>query len=167
MEACGLKNFVVDYMDTKARPGEIGYGYNRRALFDGYLTGSRDGGPLAPLLGDLTDYDGGASDFSFGAFSFLLAYSDHVVCYVFAPVDHGKSRCEIYWLVRADAEEGRDYDSDELTWLWDVTTQADKTIIVNNWKGVRSRYYAPGPFSRMEEAEAIYVDWILRELARP
>ena len=48
-----------------------------------------------------------------------------------------------------------------------MTTQADKTIIVNNWKGVRSRYYTPGPFSIMEEAEGIYVDWILRELARP
>ena len=90
-----------------------------------------------------------------------------MVCYVFTPVSQGKSRCEIYWLVRSDAEEGRDYDVEELTWLWDVTTQADKTIIVNNWKGVRSRYYTPGPFSSMEEAEGIYVDWILRELARP
>ena len=167
MEACGLKNTVIDYLDTKARPGEIGYGYSRTALFDGYLTGSRDGRPVAPLLGNLADYDGGASDFSFGAFSFLLAYSDHIVCYVFTPVDHLNSRCVIYWLVRGDAVEGRDYDVDELTWLWDVTTQADKTIIVNNWKGVRSRYYTPGPFSEMERAERIYVEWILRELARP
>ena len=60
-----------------------------------------------------------------------------------------------------------DYDVDELTWLWDVTTSADKTIIVNNWKGVRSRYYTPGPFSGMEEAASNYVQWILRELARP
>jgi phenylpropionate dioxygenase-like ring-hydroxylating dioxygenase large terminal subunit len=82
-------------------------------------------------------------------------------------VDHGNSRCEIYWLVRDDAEEGTDYDVEELTWLWDVTTQSDKTIIVNNWKGVRSRYYTPGPFSEMEEAESIYVDWIIRELAKP
>ena len=167
MEACGLKEIYIDFLDTKARQGEIGYGYSRKALFDGYLTGSRDGGPVAPLLGKLADYDGGASDFSFGAFSFLLAYSDHVVCYVFTPVAHRNSRCEIYWLVRNDAEEGRDYDVEELTWLWDVTTQSDKTIIVNNWRGVRSRYYTPGPFSTMEEAEGVYVQWILRELARP
>lgn len=167
MAACGLRELVIDFLDTKARPGEIGYGYSRTALFDGYLTGSRDGGPVAPLLGKLTDYDGGASDFSFGAFSFVLAYSDHVVCYVFTPVEHLDSRCEILWLVRNDAEEGRDYDVDDLTWLWDVTTKADKTIIVNNWKGLRSRYYMPGPFSEMERAERIYVDWILRELAAP
>ena len=166
MEACGLKNIFVDYLDTKARPGEMGYGYSRTALFDGYLTGSEDGKAVAPLLGNLRDYDGGASDFSFGAFSFLLAYSDHVVCYVFTPLDMGNSNCEIYWLVRGDAEEGTDYNVAELTWLWDVTTESDKTIIVNNWKGVQSRYYRPGPFSGMERAERTYVEWILHELGR-
>jgi Rieske 2Fe-2S family protein len=166
MAACGLRDIVIDRIDTAARPGEIGYGYSRTAMFDGYLTGSRDGKPVAPLLGDLGDYDGGASDFSFGAFSFLLAYSDHVVAYVFTPLDVGNSRCEIYWLVRGDAREGTDYDVDELTWLWDVTTEADKTIIVNNFAGVRSRFYEPGPFSGMERAENEYVTWLLRELAR-
>jgi phenylpropionate dioxygenase-like ring-hydroxylating dioxygenase large terminal subunit len=126
MEACGLKEVYIDRIDTAARPGEIGYGYSRTALFDGYKTGSRDGEPVAPLLGKLTGYDGGASDFSFGGFSFLLAYSDHVVAYVFTPIDKDSSRCDIYWLVRGDAEEGKDYDVDELTWLWDITTEADK-----------------------------------------
>jgi len=166
MKSCGLPDLCVDYLDTKARPGEIGYGYSRTALFDRYVTGSEDGKPLAPLLGGLSDYDGGASDFSFGAFSFLLAYSDHVVAYVFTPIDMDNSRCDIYWLVRNDAEAGKDYDVDRLTWLWDVTTQADKSIIVNNSKGVHSRYYEPGPFSGMERAEKIYIDWILQELQR-
>jgi Rieske 2Fe-2S family protein len=167
MEACGLKDLFVDHIDTAARPGEMGYGYSRTALFDKYKTGSENGGPVAPLLGQFTDYDGGASDFSFGAFSFLLAYSDHVVAYVFTPIDQNNSNCEIYWLVRSDAEEGRDYNVYDLTWLWDVTTQSDKEIIVNNSKGVHSRYYRPGPFSGMERAERIYIEWILQELQRP
>ena len=50
-------------------------------------------------------------------------------------------------------------------WLWDITTEADKTIIVNNRKGVASRYYRPGPFSGMEDAESVYIQWILKELA--
>lgn len=167
MEACGVKDIYIDHIDTAARPGEIGYGYSRTALFDKYKTGSTDGSPVAPLLGNLTDYDGGASDFSFGAFSFLLAYSDHVVAYVFTPVDHKNTNCEIYWLVRSDADDGKDYNVDSLTWLWDVTTQADKKIIVNNSKGVHSKYYRPGPFSGMERAERVYVEWILQELQRP
>jgi phenylpropionate dioxygenase-like ring-hydroxylating dioxygenase large terminal subunit len=166
MESCGIRNIEIDYVDKNAPTGEMGYGYSRTAMFEGYLSGSKDGQPLAPLLGKITDFDGGASDFAFGAFSFLLAYSDHVVAYVFTPVDMHNCRCDIYWLVRGDAEEGKDYDVDELTWLWDVTTESDKTIIVNNWKGVQSRYYKPGPFSNMERAERSWTEWILEELAR-
>ena len=166
MPSCNVREFDFDFIDTAARPGEMGYGYGRSALFKKYLTGSRDGQPVAPLLGEFTDYDQGASDFTFGAFSFLLAYSDHVVGYVFTPVEHQRSRCEIYWFVRGDAEEGKDYDVDELTWLWDVTTQADKEIIVNNSKGVHSKFYEPGPLSNMEAMEQRYIDWILQELQR-
>jgi Rieske 2Fe-2S family protein len=94
----------------------------------------------------------------------MLAYSDHVVSYVFTPVDIANSRCEIMWLVRGDAVESVDYDVGELTWLWDVTTKADLKIISDNYAGVKSRFYEPGPFSEMEAAERIYVDWLLREL---
>jgi len=166
MAACGVRDINFDYIDTAARSGEMGYGYSRTALFEKYKTGSKDGNPVAPLLGDFTDYDGGASDFSFGAFTFLLAYSDHVVGYVFTPVNHTASNCEIYWFVRNGAEEGKDYDVNALTWLWDVTTEADKKIIVNNSNGVRSKYYQPGPFSDMERPERVYIEWILQELQR-
>jgi Rieske 2Fe-2S family protein len=165
MAACGLKDIEHDFIDTYAKPGELGYGYSRTALFEGYKTGSRDGEPVAPLLGDLKDYDGGASDFTLGPFTFFLAYSDHVVGYVFSPVDHKNCQCKIHWFVRKDAVEGKDYDRDELMWLWDVTTHADKKIIVNNWKGVNSRYYRPGPFSGMERMEQRYIEWILQELS--
>ena len=97
----------------------------------------------------------------------LLAYSDHVVAYVFTPVDPGNCICEIYWLVRNDANAGEDFDVDKLVWLWDVTTEADKTITVNNAKDVHSRFYQPGPFSEMEVAERNYFEWLLREMQRP
>jgi len=70
-------------------------------------------------------------------------------------------------MVRGDAVEGKDYDIEELTWLWDITTHADKTIIVNNWKGVQSQYYEPGPFSGQERLERSWIEWVLRELQRP
>lgn len=166
MAACGLKEIEFDFSDTDAPEGQQGYAYSRTAMFDGYQTGSEDGQAIAPLLGELTGYDGGASDFTFGPFSFLLAYSDHVVAYVFTPVDQTHCQCQIYWMVRGDAEEGKDYDKNALMWLWDITTLADEKIIVDNWKGVRSRYYRPGPFSRMEAAEQRWIDWILHELRR-
>jgi len=167
MEACGIKDIHIDHVDSAARPGEIGFGFARTAMFSKFKTGSKGGQPVAPLLGSITGYDGGQADLSFGPFSFLLAYNDHVVCYVFTPVDHNNSNCEIYWLVRGDAEEGKDYDVEELIWLWDVTTKADKEIIVNNSRGVHSKYYEPGPFSGMEDLEQNYIEWILAELQRP
>jgi phenylpropionate dioxygenase-like ring-hydroxylating dioxygenase large terminal subunit len=167
MDACGLKNIEVLRYNEDAPEGEMGYLYSRTALFEGYLTGSKEGKPVAPLLGDLGDYDGGASDFGFGPFSFMLVYSDHAVAYVFTPVDHLNCKCDIYWMVRGDAVEGKDYDVDELTWLWDITTHADKTIIVNNWKGIQSRYYKPGPFSAQERLERSWIEWVLQELAKP
>jgi Rieske 2Fe-2S family protein len=167
MESCGLKKIEVFRYDEDAPEGEMGYQYSRTALFEGYLTGSKEGKPVAPLLGELTDYDGGGSDFAFGPFSFLLVYSDHAVAYVFTPVDHLNCKCDIYWMVRGDAVEGKDYDVDELTWLWDITTHADKKIIVNNWKGVQSRYYEPGPFSGQERLERSWIEWVLRELQKP
>lgn len=164
MEGCGLRDLDIDCSAESAKEGALGFSYSRTAMFDGYLTGSRDGTPIAPLLGDISGYDGGASDFSFGELSFLLAYSDHVVAYVFTPVDQHRSQCKIYWLVRSDAVEGKDYDKDELMWLWDVTTQADEKIIVDNQAGVRSRHYQPGPLSEMERNERRFIDWVVDTL---
>jgi len=167
MAACGVRDMIIDNFHVVAPTGEMSYAYSRTAMFEKYKTGSRDGRPVAPLLGEFTDYDGGASDFNFGPFSFMLAYSDHVVAYVFTPIEHNRSKCEIFWMVRGDAKEGQDYEVDELTWLWDVTTISDKEIIVNNSKGVHSKYYEPGPFSGMEQEERAYIEWILQELRRP
>jgi Rieske 2Fe-2S family protein len=44
---------------------------------------------------------------------------------------------------------------------------ADKEIIVNNSKGIHSKFYQPGPFSKMEDLERSYIEWILAELQRP
>ena len=166
MAACGLKKIEIEHIYAKARSGETGFAYSRTALFDGYKTGSRDGEPLAPLLGKLSGYDGGASDINFGPLNYFLVYSDHAVGYVFTPVDESNCQCKIYWLLRGDAVEGKDYDREELMWLWDVTMHADQTIIINNWRGVNSKYYRPGPFSAMEDEEQQFVNWVLQELRR-
>ena len=59
-----------------------------------------------------------------------------------------------------------DYDRDRLTWLWDVTTLADKQIIFQNQQGVNSRYYRPGPYGPMEPAARSFVAWYLEQIAQ-
>jgi phenylpropionate dioxygenase-like ring-hydroxylating dioxygenase large terminal subunit len=164
MTACGVSDVEFDFQDNNALPGQQGYALSRSALFDGIKTGSKTGEPLAPLLGILTDYDGGASDLNIGPVSFFLIYSDHMMAYRFLPTGPQDCVCEVFWFVRGSAVEGTDYDLADLTWLWDVTTQADEKIILDNQKGVNSRHYQPGPFSEMENWTQGFVDWYLAQM---
>jgi phenylpropionate dioxygenase-like ring-hydroxylating dioxygenase large terminal subunit len=138
----------------------------RYALYDRVKTGSEDGGPLAPLMGGFTDYDGGVTSTHFGPASFFVAYADHGVIYRFMPLTVSTCAMEVIWLVRGNAAEGRDYDRDKLTWLWRVTTEADKRITEDNQAGVNSRYYLPGPYAPMEANAKRYIAWYLGEVGR-
>jgi Rieske 2Fe-2S family protein len=69
--------------------------------------------------------------------------------------------------VRGDAREGEDYEPERLTWLWDVTTHADKEIIERNQQGVNSRYYRPGPLSQMEDYTWKFLSWYVDTIGRP
>ena len=164
LESCGLKEFEVNKDFSNKDPNQEQYAYSRYALFDGYMTGSKDGKPLAPLLGDIKEFNQGCSDFNIGPVSYFLAYCDHIVGYIFTPVSQNQCQCNIYWLVNKDAEEGKDYDKDKLMWLWDVTTYADETIIVNNQKGVNSIKYKSGPYTDKEQSTRRFIKWYLSEL---
>ena len=161
LSVCGMKNIEINVGYTNQISGQEQYAYWRYALFDGYVTGSKNGEPIAPLIGDIKQFNSGASDFSIGPVSFLLAYCDHVVSYVFTPTAHTTCQCDVYWMVRSNAVEGKDYDVENLTWLWDVTTKADERIVMNNQKGVNSRKYQPGPFTKKESTEKDFIRWYL------
>jgi Rieske 2Fe-2S family protein len=88
-----------------------------------------------------------------------------VLGYRFLPLSKDQCACDVFWFVDENAENGRDYDLDQLTWLWDVTTQADKTIIANNQKGVDSRFYKSGRLSEMETFQQSFLDWYLEVLS--
>jgi len=101
-----------------------------------------------------------------GFLSAFLAYPDHGLIYRFIPREVLRTEMEVIWLVRGDAEEGQDYDPQALTWLWDVTSLADKAIIERNQQGVLSRAYRPGPFSLMEPGARQYVERYVGEMTR-
>ena len=164
LESCGLREFEVNKDFSNKDPDQEQYAYSRYALFDGYMTGSKDGKPLAPLLGDIKEFNQGCSDFNIGPVSYFLAYCDHIVGYIFTPTSQDQCQCDIYWLVNKDAEENKDYDKEKLMWLWDVTTYADETIIVNNQKGVNSIKYQSGPYTDKEQSTRRFIKWYLSEL---
>jgi Rieske 2Fe-2S family protein len=104
----------------------------------------------------------------FGELGFLsafLAYADHGVIYRFIPRAALETEMEVTWLVSGGSEADKDYDLARLTWLWEVTSRADKRIIERNQAGVASRAYEPGPFSLMEPGTRAYVERYVAELA--
>ena len=137
----------------------------RYALYDGVSTGGPDGKPVAPLMGDFTQYDGGVTSTHLAPSSFFIAYPDHGVIYRFIPLTASTSAMELIWLVRGDAVEGVDYDLAKLTWLWRVTSEADKRITEDNQLGVNSRYYQPGPYAPVEPNAIAWIKWYLGEVA--
>ena len=160
------------YIRTKASPhyfdmaieGEEGYQYDRNPLLAGRKSGSKNAVPVAPLLGKLKEYEEAASEFMLGPVTFFLIYDDHMIAYRFLPDTQETSHCDLYWFVRDDAIEGKDYILDDLTWLWHVTILDDEEIIINNQKGVDSRYYKPGKLSEWEHFPQHFLNFYLNSL---
>ena len=96
LESCGLKDIEVNKDFSNKDPDQEQYAYSRYALFDGYMTGSKDGKPLAPLLGGIKEFNQGCSDFNIGPVSYFLAYCDHIVGYIFTPTSQDQCQCDIY-----------------------------------------------------------------------
>lgn len=163
--SCGLSEARLNRVYDTAEAQGADYAHERYPLLDGHLTGSEDGQPVAPLMGSLSGYDGGTTDLQVGPVSFGLAYPDHLVLYRFLPLSVDRCACDISWLVRGDAAEGRDYELERLTWLWDVTTRADQRIIEGNQAGVDSSAYQPGPLSEMEVFTDRFLGWYLATIA--
>jgi phenylpropionate dioxygenase-like ring-hydroxylating dioxygenase large terminal subunit len=160
----GLALKEHDHWGLNARPGQEAADSVRSALAAGAVSGSEDGRPLAPLMGQFPDYDGGVTFFDVGLTSSFLAYPDHGLIYRFIPGTVHSTEMEVIWLVRDDARSGVDYDLERLTWLWRVTSVADKRIIELNQQGINSRFYEPGPYSPMEQHTRRFVEWVLAEL---
>tara|TARA_Y100001960_G_C14357982_1_gene672872 strand:- start:397 stop:693 length:297 start_codon:yes stop_codon:yes gene_type:complete len=90
--------------------------------------------------------------------------NDFATLFTFIPKSTLHTEVELMWLVHKDAKEGVDYNLDEIIWMWDVTTLADKRIIEDNQKGVLSNKYTPGPLSLMEIGLEKFKSWYLQQL---
>ena len=166
-EVTGIKGMGKEYERIYLNAEEFGACVytSRYGLYDGYKTGSEDGEPVAPLMGNIKDYDGGTGDFQMGPLSFMLNYPDHCVLYRFIPRSLTSTDMELVWFVSEDACEGKDYDKEKLTWLWHHTSLEDEYIINRNSEGLNSRFFKPGPYHPEFEATLQkFVTWYLHTL---
>jgi phenylpropionate dioxygenase-like ring-hydroxylating dioxygenase large terminal subunit len=164
-EALGVAVPDVDRYGSAAAPGEESIAVMPSALFDGFSSATPDGNAGGRLMGSFRASDGNSTYFDIGPLSDFLAYPDHGVIYRFIPRSVNHTEMELIWLVDAEAVEGKDYDLEQLTWLWRTTSLEDKKIVEMNQAGVNSRYFEPGPYSMQETFTDRFVEWYLSELS--
>jgi len=116
------------------------------------------------LMGKFEVCDKGETAFVFNAISYVLAMNDFALMVRFTPRDAVNTDVQLSWLVHKDAEEGVDYDPDNVAWVWDVTIKEDKKITEDNNAGILSSRYQPGPYSTQESRVASFVRWYLKSI---
>ena len=136
----------------------------RTPLKEGKYTETKLGKPIAKLMGKFKEYDRGYTSVGTSPFNSLAMCNDFATLFTFIPKSTLHTDVELMWLVHRDAEEGKDYNLEEMIWMWDETTKADKRIIENNQKGVLSKHYKPGPLSLMEKGLEKFKAWYLKQL---
>jgi Rieske 2Fe-2S family protein len=92
---------------------------------------------------------------------------DHAVTFRVLPISPTETMLTTKWLVHKDAVEGRDYDLDTLTRVWNATNLQDRKIVEDNQIGCSSPAYEPGPYSPVHEDGVIqFVEWYTGALKR-
>ena len=138
----------------------------RTPFSNGRLSETRSGKPASKLMGNFKEFDGGYTTIGPSPFNSLIMSNDFATCFTFLPKTNKKTNVELMWLVDKSAIEGIDYNKEEISWLWDETTLADKRIIEDNQKGVLSKKYIPGPLSKMELGLEKFKNWYLKSLKK-
>jgi Rieske 2Fe-2S family protein len=159
----GIDLVDLDHYWHRNEAGQESADSFRSALVEGYQSGSRDGKGVAPLMGAFKgkDYDGGYSFTDVGPTSNFISYPDYGLIYRTIPQTVDTTGFELIWLVDGDAQEGKDYEVENLIWMWDYTSLEDKKIVEYNQAGVNSAFFEPGPYTPMEQDGARYLDWYI------
>lgn len=89
---------------------------------------------------------------------------DHAVTFSVLPLAPDKSALRTTWLVHKDAEEGVDYDLDNLTAVWRLTNDQDRAFVARAHRGVADPAYQPGPYLPPEYQVDAFCKWYIDRL---
>jgi phenylpropionate dioxygenase-like ring-hydroxylating dioxygenase large terminal subunit len=166
-KALDLNFSTTDLWGLNAPEGKEMTFSDRCPMRPGVLSASSDGKPVAPLMGKMKVYDGAFAIYYIGPHNHFITYSDYGGMFCYTPKSVNETTLTFTWLVRGDAREGVDYQRERVTWLWDVTSKADKKIVEDNQIGVDSRFYTPGPYALpVEFKTARFATWYLHAMQR-
>ena len=139
---------------------------NRTALVEGYVSETMDGLQKAPLMGDYQDAEVGTLRVRSVPNMWNHSSCDHGVSTRLLPAGPDKTMVRVTWLVDQSAEEGRDYQLDQIMPFWQLTSEQDWELCERAQRGISSSHYVPGPLSTYKEYNVeAFITWYLQQLA--
>jgi Rieske 2Fe-2S family protein len=144
-------------------PGTTTYAI-RYPLRPGIESYSVDGKKVSIPMGLHKNHDAGVVGLVNYPNFWMDAVSDYIWTMRVTPIDAATTDVEFCWLVDANALEGKDYELQRLTEFWEITGEQDGKLCENNFKGIRSNAYKPGPYAPVEDQVVNFVDWCVEQL---
>lgn len=136
----------------------------RYPLRPGIESYSIDGKKVATPMGAHQDYDAGVLGMVVYPNLWMDAVSDYMWTMRLTATSASTTELDLTWLVDAKAQEGIDYTIDRLIEFWKITGEQDWELCENNFKGIESSRYQPGPYAPAEIDVDKYIEWYLRRM---
>lgn len=136
----------------------------RYPLRPGIKSYSLDGNSVAIPMGDHKDYNAGVLGLVVYPNFWMDAVSDYAWTMRVTPVDPSCTMIDLTWLVDKNAVEGKDYTTERLVEFWKITGEQDWELCENNFKGIESSHYQPGPYAPVEIDVVKFVEWYLKQM---
>jgi len=154
-EKKGLTTGTVDFTENSFH---FAIRYPLRPGVESY---SLDGKKIAKPMGEHKDYDAGVLGMVVYPNFWMDAVSDYMWTMRLTAVSPSCTILDLSWLVDAEATEGKDYTVDRLIEFWKITGEQDWQLCENNFKGIESSRYKPGPYAPVEYDVVRYADWYI------
>lgn len=133
----------------------------RYPLRPGVQSYSLDGRSVSTPMGEHADHDAGVVGLVVLPNFWMDALSDYMWTMKLTAVSPSQTIIDLAWLVDKNAREGVDYNTERLTDFWRITGEQDWELCENNFRGVESTHYVPGPYAPIEIDVAKFVDWYI------
>ncbi|GAB3563656.1 aromatic ring-hydroxylating oxygenase subunit alpha [Spelaeicoccus albus] len=157
-DAAGLPYEAIEELDGR----DVGFRIQRESLDGAGESFSADGSAVCRRsLGGFTDKRLGRLSMHVQPNFWSHVLSDHAVVFSVLPLTVSTTVVRTTWLVDAEAEEGIDYDLDELTTVWNHTNEQDGEIVARAQLGVSSPAYEPGPYAPSEYQVEKFCSWYI------
>lgn len=155
------KGLAIDNIDFTNNSFHFAVRYPLRPGVQSY---SLDGKAIAIPMGEHKDYDAGVLGLVVYPNFWMDAVSDYMWTMRLTAVSPSYTIVDLSWLVDKNAVEGVDYTIERLTEFWKITGEQDWKLCENNFLGVESGHYQPGPYAPAESDVAKFVDWYIERL---